>query len=62
LVGIQYIDDLGFSETNKLDSCLLVEVWDKGMIWDTKLGAKLIRLQDIRSSNEVFYEGLLSNK
>lgn len=42
-----------YSETAHLDTSLLIEVWDKGMLWDTKLGAKLVPLRAIRHSNEV---------
>lgn len=41
------------SEINRLDLGLTVEVWNKGLIWDTMVGTVWIPLQTIRQSNEV---------
>ncbi|XP_044852571.1 protein unc-13 homolog A-like [Mauremys mutica] len=40
------------SEINRLDLGLTVEVWNKGLIWDTMVGTVWIPLQTIRQSNE----------
>ncbi|GAA6094475.1 protein unc-13 homolog A isoform X1 [Tachysurus ichikawai] len=40
------------SEINRLDLGLTVEVWNKGLIWDTMVGTVWIPLQSIRQSNE----------
>ncbi|KAI4881703.1 hypothetical protein NFI96_031353, partial [Prochilodus magdalenae] len=45
-------------EINRLDLGLTVEVWNKGLIWDTMVGTVWIPLQSIRQSNEL--AGLLS--
>lgn len=42
-----------YSEINRLDLGLTVEVWNKGLIWDTMVGTVWIPLQTIRQSNEV---------
>uniref|UniRef100_A0AAY5L8N5 Unc-13 homolog A (C. elegans) n=1 Tax=Esox lucius TaxID=8010 RepID=A0AAY5L8N5_ESOLU len=39
-------------EINRLDLGLTVEVWNKGLIWDTMVGTLWIPLGDIRQSNE----------
>lgn len=39
-------------EINRLDLGLTVEVWNKGLIWDTMVGTVWIPLHDIRQSNE----------
>uniref|UniRef100_A0A8C9YD76 Unc-13 homolog A n=1 Tax=Sander lucioperca TaxID=283035 RepID=A0A8C9YD76_SANLU len=39
-------------EINRLDLGLTVEVWNKGLIWDTMVGTVWIPLQGIRQSNE----------
>ncbi|XP_031719926.1 protein unc-13 homolog A isoform X2 [Anarrhichthys ocellatus] len=39
-------------EINRLDLGLTVEVWNKGLIWDTMVGTLWIPLSDIRQSNE----------
>uniref|UniRef100_A0A8C0G7H0 Unc-13 homolog A n=1 Tax=Chelonoidis abingdonii TaxID=106734 RepID=A0A8C0G7H0_CHEAB len=39
-------------EINRLDLGLTVEVWNKGLIWDTMVGMVWIPLQTIRQSNE----------
>lgn len=41
------------SEINRLDLGLTVEVWNKGLIWDTMVGTVWIPLHSIRQSNEV---------
>lgn len=42
-----------FSEISGLDSGLLVELWNKGLIWDTMLGTAWIPLNSIGGSDEV---------
>uniref|UniRef100_A0A3B4Y9Q6 Unc-13 homolog A n=1 Tax=Seriola lalandi dorsalis TaxID=1841481 RepID=A0A3B4Y9Q6_SERLL len=39
-------------EINRLDLGLTVEVWNKGLIWDTMVGTVWIPLRSIRQSNE----------
>ncbi|XP_076018165.1 protein unc-13 homolog B-like [Genypterus blacodes] len=39
-------------EINRLDLGLLVEVWNKGLIWDTMMGTAWIPLKNIRQSEE----------
>uniref|UniRef100_A0A3Q2G642 Unc-13 homolog B n=1 Tax=Cyprinodon variegatus TaxID=28743 RepID=A0A3Q2G642_CYPVA len=39
-------------EINRLDLGLIVEVWDKGLIWDTMVGTAWIPLKTIRQSEE----------
>ncbi|XP_071060389.1 protein unc-13 homolog B-like [Pseudochaenichthys georgianus] len=39
-------------EINHLESGLVVELWNKGLIWDTMIGTALIRLHTIRQSDE----------
>uniref|UniRef100_A0A3P8W6D5 Protein unc-13 homolog A-like n=1 Tax=Cynoglossus semilaevis TaxID=244447 RepID=A0A3P8W6D5_CYNSE len=39
-------------EINRLDLGLTVEVWNKGLIWDTMVGMVWIPLRSIRQSNE----------
>lgn len=41
------------SEINRLDLGLTVEMWNKGLIWDTMVGTVWIPLSSIRQSNEV---------
>lgn len=48
------------SETNRLDLGLTVEVWNKGLIWDTMVGTVWIPLRTIRQSNEVCMEASFS--
>ena len=51
---ISFIPILCFSsEINRLDLGLIVEVWNKGLIWDTMLGTAWIPLKSIRQSEEV---------
>ncbi|KAI7813239.1 putative protein unc-13-like protein B-like, partial [Triplophysa rosa] len=40
-------------EINRLDLGLVVEVWNKGLIWDTLIGTAWIPLNTIRQSDEV---------
>uniref|UniRef100_A0A3Q1H182 Uncharacterized protein n=1 Tax=Anabas testudineus TaxID=64144 RepID=A0A3Q1H182_ANATE len=39
-------------EINRLDLGLIVEVWNKGLIWDTMVGTAWIPLKSIRQSDE----------
>uniref|UniRef100_A0A671Y0L0 Unc-13 homolog Ba (C. elegans) n=1 Tax=Sparus aurata TaxID=8175 RepID=A0A671Y0L0_SPAAU len=39
-------------EINHLESGLVVELWNKGLIWDTMIGTALIPLETIRQSDE----------
>uniref|UniRef100_A0A3P8TL94 Unc-13 homolog Ba (C. elegans) n=1 Tax=Amphiprion percula TaxID=161767 RepID=A0A3P8TL94_AMPPE len=39
-------------EINHLESGLVVELWNKGLIWDTMIGTALIPLDSIRQSDE----------
>uniref|UniRef100_A0A7N6AGX2 Unc-13 homolog Ba (C. elegans) n=1 Tax=Anabas testudineus TaxID=64144 RepID=A0A7N6AGX2_ANATE len=39
-------------EINHLESGLVVELWNKGLIWDTMIGTALIPLSTIRQSDE----------
>lgn len=41
------------SEINRLDLGLTVEVWNKGLIWDTMVGTVDPPERTIRQSNEV---------
>lgn len=41
------------SEISRLDLGLIVEVWNKGLIWDTMVGTAWIELKAIRQSDEV---------
>lgn len=43
----------GPSEINRLDLGLVVEVWNKGLIWDTLIGTAWIPLNTICQSDEV---------
>ena len=42
-----------FSEINRIDLHLTIEVWNKGMIWDTLLGSSFVALRDVPHTNEV---------
>lgn len=48
------------SEINHLDSGLVVELWNKGLIWDTMIGTALIPLDSIQQSDEVTEPGRFS--
>ena len=50
------------SEINRLDLGLTVEIWDKGLIWDTMVGTLWVPLRSIRQSNEVQMAPLPSNR
>lgn len=41
------------SEISRLDLGLVVELWNKGLIWDTMVGTAWIPLDTIRQSDEV---------
>lgn len=41
------------SEISRLDLGLIVEVWNKGLIWDTLVGTVWIALKAIHQSDEV---------
>lgn len=41
------------SEINRLDLGLIVEVWNKGLIWDTMVGTAWIPLRSVQQSEEV---------
>jgi hypothetical protein len=41
------------SETNDVNTGLLIEVWNKGMIWDRALGYYYMPLTEVQYSNEV---------
>ena len=42
-----------FSELNSLDTGLLLEVWDKGMLWDKAIGYFWAPLQNLKCSKVV---------
>lgn len=42
-----------YSETNCLDTGLLIEVWNKGLIWDKAMGHYWLPLNQVPYSNEV---------
>ncbi len=42
-----------FSELNSLDTGLLLEVWDKGMLWDRAIGYYWAPLQQLQCANVV---------
>lgn len=48
------------SEINRLDLGLIVEVWNKGLIWDTMVGTAWIPLKSVRQSEEVWILVLLA--
>ncbi|CAG5083443.1 Similar to unc-13: Phorbol ester/diacylglycerol-binding protein unc-13 (Caenorhabditis elegans) [Cotesia congregata] len=43
-----------FTETNDVNTGLLVEVWSKGMLWDRALGYHYIPLPEVSYANENF--------
>lgn len=42
-----------FSETNDVNTGLLIEVWSKGMLWDNALGYHWIPLPAVKYSSQV---------
>lgn len=42
-----------FSEINDVTTGMLVEVWSKGVLWDSALGYHYIPLPEVPFSNEV---------
>lgn len=51
--AIIYIKYLFYSETSDLNTGLLMEVWNKGMIWDRAMGYHWVPLRTVHYSNEV---------
>jgi len=41
------------SETNRLDSDLVIELWNKGLLWDKLLGCHWMPLLSIQYTNKV---------
>ncbi|PIO65165.1 hypothetical protein TELCIR_13180 [Teladorsagia circumcincta] len=37
-----------FSETNRLDEGMIIELWSKGVLWDRLLGVHFMPLTDVR--------------
>ena len=48
-----------FSELNSLDTGLLLEVWDKGMLWDKAIGYFWAPLQNLQCSKVVSFANVL---
>lgn len=48
------------SETNCLDTGLLIEVWNKGLIWDKAMGHYWLPLHQVPYSNEVYTAAIIS--
>ncbi|XP_012935804.1 protein unc-13 homolog A, partial [Aplysia californica] len=44
-------------ETMRLDTGLVIEVWNKGMLWDKLLGLHWLPLTKVQHSNKVTFEG-----
>ena len=42
-----------FSETMRLDSGLIIELWNKGMLWDKLIGTHWLPLMGVKHSNQV---------
>ncbi|XP_076336615.1 uncharacterized protein LOC143239442 [Tachypleus tridentatus] len=40
-------------ETNRMDTGLIIEVWNKGMLWDKLMGSQWLPLMSVQYSNEV---------
>jgi len=49
------------SETNDVNTGLLIEVWNKGMIWDRALGYYYMPLTEVQYSNEVSHRNALNS-
>ena len=41
------------SETDRLDSGMIIEVWNKGMLWDKLIGLHWLPLRKVQFSNQV---------
>jgi hypothetical protein len=50
-----FVVSFALSETNDVNTGLLIEVWSKGMLWDNALGYHWIPLPVVKYSNEVKY-------
>ena len=46
---------LFFSETNRLDTGLIVELWNKGMLWDKLIGTHWLPLLGVKHSNQASF-------
>jgi len=55
LITIIFVVYFVLSETNDVNTGLLIEVWSKGMLWDNALGYHWIPLPVVKYSNEVMY-------
>ena len=52
--GISFLYVFYFhSETMRLDTGLIVELWNKGMLWDKLLGTHWLPLMSVHHSNQV---------
>lgn len=47
------------SETMRLDSGLVIELWNKGMLWDKLIGTHWLPLISVKHSNQVRYSTLV---
>ncbi|TNM91814.1 hypothetical protein fugu_018825 [Takifugu bimaculatus] len=50
--GVRHHAAAARGEINRLDLGLIVEVWNKGLIWDTMVGTAWIPLKSVRQSEE----------
>jgi hypothetical protein len=50
-----FVVSFALSETNDVNTGLLIEVWSKGMLWDNALGYHWIPLPVVKYSNEVMH-------
>jgi hypothetical protein len=55
LITTIFVVSFALSETNDVNTGLLIEVWSKGMLWDNALGYHWIPLPVVKYSNEVMY-------